>query len=290
MKKNQQLKNKDGYEVFLFPMDVMSITQGYNDKGYWLSHEGTKAIDIVGTRHNYPLFMPCTGKCIGKYDLGNGNGVLWESVDKVLLANGKLDYVHWVFWHDTNISDFAVDSVWKQGDECQDTGISGIGSGDHCHFEVGIGKAPKSGYPLKNTGHTTHFSQGKQIPTYSLKNAIRPEDAFFINDTIIKNTMGMNFKIFSEEKVMKDGWKYDEKLKGQTYYKNEKMLKNTWVWDSENQAWYWLKDDGIMARNMLIIDKGKTYAVEESGKMIKNKKLVFDNSGVCTITNISISK
>lgn len=262
MKKNGVYKDSQGYEYFMFPMGVFRCTQGYANDVLWVSHERTKAIDITGTHANFPLFMPCTVKCIGKFDHGKGNGVLWESVDKVHLANGQIDKVHFVFWHDNNISDFAVGSVWKQGQECQDTGHNGIGSGDHCHFEVGIGNAPK-GYPLVNAGGWTHFDYGKNIPTYTLKNAIRPEDACFIDDTrIISNPWNMKFKKIGDS--MKDGWIWDENLKEQTYYEKGVMQRNKWVQDVDGQ-WYWLKNDGRMARKEVIMVNGYQRCFWDSG-------------------------
>lgn len=282
MKKNQTLTTSSGVEVILFPLDVFINTQAYSDNILWLSHEGTKALDLCGTHSQYPIYMPVTAKCLGKYDLNNGNGVLWESVDKVLFADGTIDYCHFVFWHDNNINDFAIGSVWKQGQECQDTGVSGIGTGDHIHIEFGKGKAPDLKYPLINTGHTTHFSNGRNIPTYSLRNACRPEDAMFINDTVIKNNQfNLKFKTYKESDYMKNGWIWDDKLKEQTYYENGIMFKNKWVESPKgSNEWYWLKDDGRMARTEVLVINGKERVFWKSGMMasIDNTVIAEDKS------------
>ena len=280
MKKNQTLKTPDGIEVALFPLDVLRITQGYQDSVLWVSHEKTKAIDCTGTHAKYPIYMPVTAKCIGKYDLNKGNGVLWESVDKVLFANGDIDYMHFVVWHDDNISDFAIGQVFKQGQECQDTGHNGIGSGDHTHLEFGKGRAPVGRYPLVAKGGRTHFDVGRNISTYTLQNAIRPEDAVFINDTkIISNPWNNKFKTYKESDFMKSGWIWDTNLKEQTYYENNKMAKNNWKQEPDG-SWYWLKEDGRMARNEALEINGSMRFFWKSGQLatIENTQTLDDGS------------
>ena len=81
MKPTQKLVNKDGVEVILWPQTQLNLTQGCgNDLGYtWLSHEGTCALDNVDNSDKQ-LYAPVTLKCMGKYHLGNGNEVVWQSL------------------------------------------------------------------------------------------------------------------------------------------------------------------------------------------------------------------
>ena len=91
---NQTLVAQDGYEVCLFPMPYLYMTQ---DEGGDHSHAGTYAIDFVGFNGssvitNAPLYAPCSMRC-RLAPSGGSNGEIWDSVDKVHLPNGELDYI-----------------------------------------------------------------------------------------------------------------------------------------------------------------------------------------------------
>lgn len=276
MKPTQKLVNKDGIEVILWPQTQLNLTQGCGDDlGYtWLSHEGTWALDNVDTS-DIKLYAPVTLKCIGKYHLGNGNEVVWQSVNKVLFADGSIDYLILDIWHDKNVSDISIGKEVLQGNVFQQMGCSGIGSGCHTHIEAGKGIIKiGSSSPLIYSKGWTHFDINNFHPG-TLPNSIDPRLVYFVNSTEILNDYGMKFKTY-----ISDGWKTAEN--GQWHYiKNGSIVKNDMIWDKENQAWYAFDKDGYMIRSSLYSYQGKFVWLEESGKMLVNSELMLiaNNSG-----------
>ena len=60
----------DGYEVMLFPLPYIYITQGENGS---YSHQGILAIDFVGWGANgriyeAPMYAPCSCRCVATID------------------------------------------------------------------------------------------------------------------------------------------------------------------------------------------------------------------------------
>ena len=159
MQKNQKLVASDGYEVMLFPLPYMKITQGENGS---YSHRGTYNIDFVGWGksgriYKAPLYAPCTCKCVATID-SNNKGRIFQSVNKVHTPNG-LQYVTFMNFHDNNPI-AKVGSTFEQGELYAHTGTAGIGTGDHTHFNCANGKykgweqVPPDGHgQLKNSTH-----------------------------------------------------------------------------------------------------------------------------------------
>ena len=92
----QRLIAQDGYEVALFPLPYMNISQ---DEGGSYSHQGTYNIDFLGWDSNgrvyqAPVYAPCTMKVMYTgLSYAGGNTVGFQSVNPVHLANGQLDYL-----------------------------------------------------------------------------------------------------------------------------------------------------------------------------------------------------
>ncbi len=175
----QRLVNNDNIEVLLFPLDVMYITQGENGS---ISH--SLAMDFVGYSSNgqistYPFYAPCTLVCVDK-NYNNGQAyIVYESKNKVLLANGDIDYITIVVMHD-NSPIYNIGDVVLQGELLGHTGTAGYVTGDHTHFNVAKGKY--QGWQSLGNG----FSE--------LVNSIHLYDAFYINDTVIYNDNGYAWK------------------------------------------------------------------------------------------------
>lgn len=169
MKANQKLiqqNNGISYEVLLFPMEFLNITQGDNEG----THLGTFAIDNAGKNVGIDsLFAPCTMKCMA-IDSAHGNAVWFQSVNRVSLADGSKDYVTFLFIHDDLIKDLAVGKIFLQGMKCYDEGTSGKATGNHVHIEVAKGKFTKM-YDRNTQG------------TWHLPNNIPIENACFMNST-----------------------------------------------------------------------------------------------------------
>ena len=130
----QQLLDDDGYEVMLFPLEYIYMSQGeLTPSGY--SHHKTLSMDFMGWGANgriykCPYYAPCTCKCV---QVGSGS-VVWESVNKVHLANNTLDYVTFHFAHDDDTSSHYVGQVIGQGGLIGHTGTTGNVSGDHVRY------------------------------------------------------------------------------------------------------------------------------------------------------------
>ena len=152
----QKLVANDGYEVALFPMPYMYMTQ---DEGGDYSHQGTYNIDFIGWSesgrvYNAPIYAPCTMKVMQFYSgYVNGNTVAFQSVNKVHLPNGQLDYLTIEFAHDNNPPHTIVGDIVQQGDLCYHTGTYGNVTGDHVHTCMIItGRHGK-----KNLNQNDHF-------------------------------------------------------------------------------------------------------------------------------------
>lgn len=176
---NQTLVASDGYEVALFPMPYLYMTQ---DEGGDYSHLGTYNIDFVGYNGssvitNAPIYAPCTMKVLS-YHPGEtgGNAVIFQSVDRVHLANGDLDYMCIMFMHCNNPPYTTVGQIVNQGQLCYRTGTYGYVTGDHVHSCVG-------------QGQNAVFVQ-RPSGNWDLSNRIHYWDGVFVNDTNI--VMGYN--------------------------------------------------------------------------------------------------
>ena len=170
MKPNEKLiDSKTGCEVALFPLEYLNMSQ---DEGGDFSHAGTLAMDflgwgISGRLLKCPYYAPVSCTCIGSTESANR---IWQSNNKVLFADGTVDYMTWVQAHDNN--PHPVGTVLNQGDLLGHTGTAGNVTGDHLHLNVAKGK----------------YANWEQVPpnnNWQLKNSIHIYDALFVNDTVI---------------------------------------------------------------------------------------------------------
>lgn len=135
---NGKLTTKEGVQVACFPSQVIRITQGENTN---YSHYGTKNVDNasgVGKRDIYaPVDVVCAGNQGSAYGL-----VLYQSTEKVLLANGQIDYLSMWLMHDNDVSQWQIGKVYRQGELIYREGnadASGQTTGIHVHYEVAQG-------------------------------------------------------------------------------------------------------------------------------------------------------
>lgn len=181
MRPFEKLVAEDGYEVLLFPLEYLYMSQ---DEGGSYSHLYTYSIDCLGWGVNgriykCPYYAPCTLKCI---TVSNGN-VVWESTNKVHYADGTLDYVTINFVHDNNTSVHYVGEIIQQGDLIGHTGTALNVTGDHVHINTARGHY--AGFYDVGTGH------------YQLRNATHVYDTMYVNDTIIKQGYGHNWRTYN---------------------------------------------------------------------------------------------
>lgn len=184
---NQRLVAADGYEVALFPLEYLYMTQ---DEGGDFSHLGTYNIDFVGYNGTSvitraPLYAPVT-MTLKSYmpQFNNGNGEIWESNNKVHLPNGNLDYFTiWVV-HDNAPPYTTVGTSINQGTLFYRTGTYGQVTGDHVHICVGQGR--NATLVRRDTGNA------------DLSNRIHMWDGVFVNDTGIIQGYGHNWRTWTE--------------------------------------------------------------------------------------------
>lgn len=185
MLKGQKLNDKLGNQVALFPLTGFHITQ--TDYGTFSHHGGSTywATDYIGWEPGIgrvlhaPCFAPVDIKLIFK-DADECVAV-WESVNKVHLANDTIDYLTLTCYHDNRIEDgdyYSLGTIKEQGEEFFITGTGGNVTGDHIHLETGYGRyetsvSTPSGTP-EYKYHITDYTNPKRLHNYN---------ALFINDT-----------------------------------------------------------------------------------------------------------
>lgn len=171
MRANERLVASDGYEVLLFPLEYMNISQG----------EHTLAIDFLGWGANgrilqCPYYAPCSCTCVSSTGVDNR---IWQSNNRVHYPDGTLDYVCWVQAHDDN--PLPVGTILTQGDLLGHTGNTGQSTGDHLHLNVARG---------------TYDGWDPQTGYTRLKNSMHIYDAMYVNDTTIINGYGYNWQTY----------------------------------------------------------------------------------------------
>ena len=186
MTQGQRLRASDGYEVALFPMPYLYMSQ---DEGGDYSHTGTYNIDFLGWDSNgrvyqAPIYAPCTMKVVDTIlSYSGGNNVVFESVNKVHLPNGQLDYLTIAFGHDSNPPVTLIGAIVQQGNLCYHTGTYGNVTGDHVHTCIGQGHY--QGYTTRSSGHQ------------DLTNRIHYWEGVFVNGTNIVQEYNHNWLTYT---------------------------------------------------------------------------------------------
>ena len=172
-----------------FPMPTMNITQGYNEG----SHKGTFALDLAGEDSGIDwVLAPFTGKIVKTLSGTFGNWYWFESLDKVLCANGELTKLTCMFGHDNKMRHKEGDII-KQGEPLCAEGTSGNATGNHCHLEVGVGPFAGTWYP-------------NQYGIYMLYNEVKPNEYLCLPD---------DYKIKIADGVLRNGglgWKRESEV------------------------------------------------------------------------------
>ena len=174
---HQTMVATDGYEVALFPLEYMRISQG---EGGSTSHSGSYAIDFLGWGANGRIYQcPCYAPVTMKVVYANsGTYRIFESVNKVHLADGSLDYLTIWFSHCDDNSPYYLGRVIPQGEQCNSTGTNGRVTGDHTHI---ICKKGKYTGQMQVNGHWT------------LRGQSHCYNCLYVNDTVISIGYGYNW-------------------------------------------------------------------------------------------------
>lgn len=191
MKKNQTSKT-NGRENFLCPFTDVYITQDYGVG----THKGTKAYDIRGAKSGvrYPYYAPCSCKLIW-YDKSNGQG-LWQSINKVNFANGRVDYATFMTAHDDSFdADKLKGATIPQGHQLGNMGNKAGGgassTGVHCHIEIAQQKYTISDWHKNKYG------------IYCFPKEYSMEDSCFMDGTNIIKGLNKKWKYLSNQKKEK---------------------------------------------------------------------------------------
>ena len=180
----QRLIANDGYEVMLFPLEYMYMSQG---EGGDYSHAGTYQIDFLGWGafgrvYHCPYYAPCTCQCVASTD-ASANNRIYQSVNQVHLADGTLGIVTFEVAHD-NTPPHNVGDTIVQGQLLGYTGTAGNVTGDHLHYQCARGA----------------YAGWEQVPpnnNWQLVNEMHIYDACYVNDTTIVEGYGYNWKVWN---------------------------------------------------------------------------------------------
>lgn len=180
MRAGEKLKATDGYEVLLFPLEYLYMSQ---DEGGDYSHQGTYSIDFLGYGANgrilrCPYYAPCTCKCVASY----GTGRVFQSIDKVHTVDGYFGIITFACHHD-NTPVSPSSHIYQQGELIGHTGTAGNVTGDHLHLNVAHGTY--QGYYDVGTGH------------YQLRNSVHIYDTMYVNDTVVVRGYNHNWRIYN---------------------------------------------------------------------------------------------
>lgn len=185
MTAGERLIADDGYEVMLFPLEYMNISQGEGGTG---SHQGTYSMDFLGWDANgrvyhCPVYAPCSCKCTNTSWDETGGSRVFTSLNKVHCPDGTFDYITFNTVHDNNPI-ASLNQEFTQGDLIAHTGTAyHSGSvGDHVHLNVARGTY--QGFYDVGTGH------------YQLRNSKHIYDTCFVNDTVIIDGLSYAWRIY----------------------------------------------------------------------------------------------
>ena len=143
--------NSSGLESALYPANDVLITQAPYEE---YSHAGQNAVDLQSSSR---IFAPYTGIVIS-IDY-NYNAVWLESLNKVLYADGTINYMTMVFMHDDDISDIYIGQIISQGEYFYDMGTAGGAEGSHVHISCFDGKYDSASMTLyANTDSTVYIT------------------------------------------------------------------------------------------------------------------------------------
>lgn len=187
-----QKSTRGGIQDFLCPFTDMYITQGSGGNS---SHKGTMANDVRGAEAGvrYPYYAPCDVKCIKTYP--SYGQAMWQSVNKVRFANGRIDYATFMTCHDNSFDAVAGKTYVPQGNQLGNMGDKPTDAvtGVHCHIEV-------------SQSADTSWTKN-QYGIYHFNNEYDLDDCYFVDNTNILNGMGGNWKTTSQVPVS-DGKNY----------------------------------------------------------------------------------
>ena len=169
--------NEDGTQNAILAMGVLRVTQSL--------HDGN-AIDLGGSGTGRSWLM-APFDCVVKrvYKTENCNALFIQSQKKVRLANGDSSFVTVLLIHMNDLSGFKVGDKFKQGEKLYLEGDHGYATGNHIHFEAGLGKFSGKGWHERKDG------------SWSINNSTDPTEIFYVsrNHTTVVRTGGLDWEL-----------------------------------------------------------------------------------------------
>ena len=290
---------RGGIEDYLCPFTDMYITQGSNGK---YSHKGIMANDVRGrvAGIRYPYYAPCNSICLKIYK--ESGQVMWQSLNKVRFANGRIDYATYMTAHDDTM-DAYVGQIVEQGDQLGNMGKKGNTTGVHCHIQISQSK-------------DTNWYKNK-YGNYQFNNEYDLDDCYFVDYTNIIQGLGGDWKttgkvpvieisgkealdqiIHPGSKVMFDGifsvdiikrgtnFFGNSKLTGVSYntYYNEKAMSYHWIplndWTETDKYGNPVAQDDIVYGGESYVINNNSYIVKEIDIKTNAAKLILNNKEI----------
>lgn len=271
-------------EKAILPIKYMKQTQGVNGN---YSHQGTFAIDFGHKAGKTNVYAAFTGVIKRISSPEGGNAVWLESKEKILWADGTIDYMTVLTIHDNDVSDLYVGKEVRQGEVYYQMGDAGNATGVHLHLEVGRGK-------FIGNGWTTN-SVGKGV----IHNAVHPADAFFVpEDVEIVYDGGYNYRKLVGKPKQRDISKNQIEVK----IYNLRCRKKPWgeflgyinegvydILDSkyvDGYEWYMVEQDKWIAHSnewsivYLIEENNNLEKLKEENKQLKEKLKEYEENFV----------
>lgn len=223
MRAGQRLVGTNGKQVALFPLEYVYVSQA-DDETFshqsWYYATDYLGWDANGRVYRCPCYAPVDIRCIyvDTYECM----AVWESLQMVNLANGRLDYLGIIVYHDNDVANglITVGTIKRQGEQFNRTGTGGNVTGDHVHLETGYGKYsnPSQSSPIGTANYKYHFTD------YTDVKRLHNYDALYINDTtIVYSPNYYNWKTYSggitpSMQIKKFPWVlYARKLRNKRY-------------------------------------------------------------------------
>ena len=273
-------------QVAVLPFKDVRITQRAFKNTY--SHNGYHAIDNGGKypsgKRFEPAYAPFDMRCIWYRKVPGSMTyiTLYESLRPVQCADGNEVIVSILFAHGGGQLDYVSEgTVIKQGEQCYQEGTDGTAA-EHIHIDVKQGRLNHDSYEA----NLTYIYQPELNQTVvALKDDCPITDIFYLYKlfNIVHDTKGLEFKTFNQEDY--NGW-YHSPYYHTWYYANSKigiarswtLIDKTWYffnpnndimqanqWIAGKDGWYYMKNDGAMAKNETLTINGKPYSFNTSG-------------------------
>ena len=187
----------NGYQVCLFPMDMINITQTSSPSS--LSHCCGHPCDYIGTTPIYPIYAPCDCHLIYSDGSAQGNNRIYASNSAVWTPSG-LSQVTFMFTHDDNP---PLQQSFTQGSLIAHTGStpSQLVTGDHCHMDQSLR------YNAQLVSYGVYCAFGNLC--YALQDSAYPYDVFYLSGSErVYDTKGYTFQIWRGSPITYGNFKW----------------------------------------------------------------------------------